>query len=47
MIQGLPVACVSVDLEFFKRSIPAIPTDLGNLAAISQAQPSFPQEGYL
>jgi len=45
MIQGLPMLCVSVDLGFFNRSIPAIPTNVGNWAAISQAQPSFPQEG--
>jgi hypothetical protein len=34
-----------VDLGFFNRSIPAIPKNVGNWAAISQAQPSFPQEG--
>jgi hypothetical protein len=45
MIQGLPMPCVFVDLGFFNRSMPAIPINVGNWVAISQAQPFFPQEG--
>jgi hypothetical protein len=45
MIQSLPMPRVFVDLGFFNRSIPSIPTNVGNWAAISQVQPSFPQEG--
>jgi hypothetical protein len=45
MIQGLPMLCVSVVLGFFNRSLPAIPTNVGNWVAINQAQPSFLQEG--
>jgi len=45
MIQGLSMLCVSVNLGFFNRSISAIPTNVGDCVAISQAQPSFPQEG--
>jgi len=45
MIQGMPMPCVFVDLEFLTDPNLPIPTTVGNWVAMSQDQPSFPQYG--
>jgi hypothetical protein len=45
LIQSLLARSVSTELGFFNRYTPRVAKNDGNWVAISQAQPSFSQEG--